>query len=136
MSRRTKETDLLESDPFAGAVNRPQLTDDQWLETYCKRMLDVLPYKAAFRNDAILYRRIADKIIGFRTGTKKGLAEMKKPGENGAFFWNVFRLVRTSHPMHWLLCSGCNGTGHVPDKPNEQCKKCFGGGYQVKYEET
>ena len=29
MSRGTNETDLLESDPFEGAVNRPQLTADR-----------------------------------------------------------------------------------------------------------
>lgn len=133
-----------EGDPIAAApdeekpekIKASDMTDDQWLETHCSKILAVLPYKVAFRNDAILYRRIAEKIIGFRTGTKKALAELKKPGANGAFFSNVFRIVRTSHPMNWLLCAGCSGTGHVKDAPTEQCKKCFGGGYQVKYEET
>ena len=112
------------------------MTDDVWLETYCKKLLDALPFKAAFRRDAILYRRVAEKTVAYRTATKKAIAEAKKVAENGIFFANLWRVVRTSHPMNWLICDGCNGTGHVADDKTKQCNKCLGGGYKVKYEET
>lgn len=117
-------------------VKKADLTDDEWLETYCGKILAALPFKTAFRRDAILYRRSLDKIVSLRTGTKKALAEAKKPGENGAFFANLFRLVRASHPMNWLVCDGCNGNGHVADDKTRQCSKCLGGGYKLKFEET
>jgi hypothetical protein len=113
-----------------------EMTDDEWLNAYCSKILSVLPYKSAFRRDAIMYKRAADKLIGFRKSMKKIVAETKKPGENGQFFSNIFRIVCASHPMNWLICDGCNGNGHVPNDKTKQCTRCLGGGYKLKYEET
>ncbi len=126
-----------DAEPNAEPVRKAtDMTDDEWLTTHCGKILEALPFKSAFRRDAILYRRISDKVIGFRTATKKALGEAKKPGENGQFFANIFRIVRASHPMNWLICDGCNGTGHVPDDKTKSCTRCLGGGYKVKFEET
>ena len=112
------------------------MTDDEWLTTHCSRILGVLPFKNAFRRDAILYRRIAEKLVGFRTATKKALAEAKMPRENGLFYANLYRVVRASHPMNWLVCDGCGGKGHVEGNTQQTCGKCLGGGYKLKFEET
>jgi hypothetical protein len=112
------------------------LSDEEWLETHCSKMMSILPYKAAYKRDAILYGRMAEKIIALRTSAKKPIAEAKKPAENGLFFSFLFKITRAAHPMNWLICDGCNGHGHKPDDKTQSCMKCFGGGYRVKFEET
>jgi ParB-like chromosome segregation protein Spo0J len=112
------------------------MTDEEWLETHCGKLLGNLPFKAAFKRDAILYRRISESLVRFRTGTKKALAEAKHTGENGAFFANIYRIVRAAHPMNWFICEGCLGTGHTPEDKSKQCNKCLGGAYKVKFEEA
>jgi hypothetical protein len=114
----------------------PPLSDEEWLETHCSKMMAILPYKNAYKRDAILYRRLAEKTIAYRTSAKKPVAEAKKPAENGLFFSFVFKLTRAAHPMHWLICDGCNGTGRKPEDKSLSCGKCLGGGYKVKFEET
>jgi hypothetical protein len=118
------------------APKAKDMTDDQWLETHCGKLLGLLVFKAAFKRDAILYRRISEKLVAFRTGTKKALAEAKHAGENGNFFANIYRIARASHPMNWLICDGCDGHGHVKDDKSKQCPKCLGGAYKLKFEET
>ena len=112
------------------------LTDDEWLETHCGKILSVLPFKIAFKRDAILYRRASEKdnLAKFRTTMKKAIAEAKKPGENGRCYHYFYSITRMSHPMHWLICDGCYGHGHVPDNKTESCKKCYGAGYTVTFE--
>ena len=110
-------------------------TDDEWLSTHCKKLFDALPHKAAYKRDAVLYRRLLEVLVKFRTGSKKALSEAKKPGENGVFYTAVLRVVRASHPMDWLICEGCNGKGFT-DKKDVSCTKCFGGGFKLKFEET
>jgi ParB/RepB/Spo0J family partition protein len=129
----------VEGSPAPGApkvVRSSDLTDDEWLETHCSKMMAILPFKNAYKRDAILYRRLAEKTIAYRTSAKKALAEAKKPAENGLFFSFVFKLTRAAHPMHWLICDGCNGTGHKPEDKSVACGKCMGGGYKVKFEEV
>jgi hypothetical protein len=118
------------------ALQPPPISDQEWLETHCSKMMSILPFKNAYKRDAILYRRMAEKIIALRTSAKKPIAEAKKPAENGLFFSFLFKITRASHPMHWLICDGCNGTGHKPEDKSVACGKCMGGGYKVKFEET
>ena len=117
-------------------TNKTKVTDQEWLTAYCKKLLEALPFKAAFRRDAILYRRLSEILPRFRTSTKKALAEAKKPGENGLFYASLLKVVRASHPMDWFICDGCNGTGHLPNAKDQWCGKCLGGGYKLKFEET
>jgi hypothetical protein len=111
------------------------MTDDEWLNTYCKKLLNALTFKAAFKRDAILYRRLSAALVKFRSSSKRPLFEAKKPGENGQWYANVYRVVRAAHPMHWFICDGCNGTGHKPEAREQPCTKCFGGGFKLKFEE-
>ncbi len=117
-------------------AHKTMMTDQEWLTTHCKKLLEALPFKAAFTRDAILYRRLSEILPKFRTSAKKALAEAKKPGENGLFYASLFKVVRASHPMDWLICDGCNGTGHLPNAEDRWCGKCLGGGFRLKFEET
>ena len=114
----------------------PELTDDEWLATHCKKLVEALPFKNAFKRDAILYRRIIENLGKFRTATKKALAEAKKPGENGLFYASLFKVVNASHPMNWLICEKCNGKGHAPETKDKPCGGCLGGGFKLKFENT
>ena len=123
----------------APAVPKPkQMTDNEWLDAHCSKILGILPFKNAFKQDALLYRRLSekDKFTAFRRFAKKLLADARKPGSNGLFFSYVYRIVHAAHPMHWLMCDGCNGNGHVPVDKTKACPKCMGGGYKVTYEQT
>ncbi len=121
----------------APPLRAAEQTDDEWLSTHCSKILDLLVFKAAFKRDAILYRRIINAgLAKFRGAVKKPMAEVKKHGENGTFYAQIFRVVRAAHPMHWLVCAGCLGKGHVPDDKKTQCPTCLGGAYKVKFEET
>ena len=121
--------------PALVPTKQVNMSDDEWLESHCSKMMAVLPFKTAFKRDAILYRRIAEKLIAFRTATKKARAEAHRPSENGLFYSHLFKITRASHPMHWLICNGCNGTGHQPDDKTKPCGMCLGGGYKVKFED-
>jgi ParB/RepB/Spo0J family partition protein len=118
------------------------LTDEEWLAKYCDPILKLLKHKAAFRRDAILYRRVVNTIANIRSSTKEALAEAKGPaGGNGGFFGSLVRVVRAAHPMHWMVCSGCNGHGYVtaPDKDGREakqtCTACNGAAYRLRLQD-
>ena len=118
-------------------LNEAEETDNEWLHAHCGKLLGLLPFKTAYKQDAILYRRIINRgLAKFRGAMKKPLAEAKKTGENGSFFAQVIRVVKAAHPMHWLMCDACLGWGHVPGDRTKMCMKCVGGGYKVTFEET
>ena len=137
-SKKAPKSKTAKQGEAADAARAPEkeMTDEKWLDLHCSKIMSILSFKTAFRRDAILYRRAFETLVRFRTNMKKPLAEAKKPGENGTFFANLYKIVRASHPMHWFMCDGCNGTGHVPDHPDQQCGKCLGGAYKLKFEET
>jgi hypothetical protein len=116
-----------------------ELTDDEWLSTYCGTILSILKHKTSFKNDAILYRRMGDAVVRFRSSVKKHLKDMKSSiGHNGAWYSNTYRIINASHPMHWLVCGTCTGTGKNPDAPAEKaepCKSCFGAAYKMRMED-
>jgi hypothetical protein len=118
------------------ALKIPELTDDAWLSTYCSNILNLLPYKTAFKRDAIAYRRLGDALPKFRKPGKKVIAECLRWGENGLFMAALMRIVRAAHPMHWLVCDGCFGHGEDPADRTKKCNKCFGAGYKLKFEDT
>ena len=117
-------------------ASNAKMTDAEWLSTYCRKLLEALPFKAAFKRDAILYRRLSEILPKFRTSTKKAIAEAKKPGENGLFYANLYKVVKASHPMDWYICEGCNGTGYMKHARDSRCSMCLGGGFKLKFEET
>jgi hypothetical protein len=120
-------------------VSKPrELSDEEWLSTYCGTILANLKHKVAFKADAILYRRTSEALTRFRTSIKKAVEEAKSPaGHNGSWYANTYRLIKASHPQHWLVCSSCTGTGKdtAQDKDSEVCPKCFGAAYKMKLED-
>jgi hypothetical protein len=120
----------------------PDLTDEEWLDTNCKSMLNLLRKKGPFRKDAVLYRRIFKSLVSLRGNTKKALAEAKGRGEgNGPFYFTILRAVRASHPGQWYLCATCDGTGTVSSKDEQgkpvqkQCPTCYGSAYRLRTED-
>ena len=130
--------------PVVPAQAKPRekdMTDDEWLKAHCDVILKSLKRTAPFKRDAILYRRMQEAIVKFRTTAKKPLAEAKHADGNGTFFGALARLVKASHPSHWMVCGGCDGTGYVvgPDRDGKEtkqtCGQCYGGAYRVKLED-
>ena len=131
---KSKSNRNVKAEPVALKI--PELTDEAWLDAHCGKILHLLPFKAAFKRDAIAYRRLGDALPKFRKAGKKAIAECQRWGENGLFMATLMRLVRAAHPMHWLVCDGCSGHGQDPADRTKKCNKCFGAGYKLKFEET
>lgn len=118
-----------------------ELTDEDWLAQRCDVVLKNLTRKAAFKRDAILYRRLADLLPKLRGSTKKALAEAKNADGNGAFFAVLNKLVRAAHPSNWLVCGECNGKGSIlgPGEDGKEaklkCPGCYGAAYKLKLED-
>jgi hypothetical protein len=112
-----------------------ELTDDEWLRTFCATPLSALKHKTPYKRDAILYRRIQEALLAFRR-TKKHVEEAKDPaGHNGAFFANCWRLVKIAHPQHWQVCGICRGDGKNVDDATKACPACLGAAYRIKLED-
>lgn len=105
------------------------MTDDEWLETYCGEILSKLKYQAIFKKDAILYRQSSDLRHKFKAGMKKLLAQGKSQTVGG-FYLLLARLVNTDHPKNWLHCGPCGGTGMSGD--NSKCGYCNGHAYSTR----
>jgi hypothetical protein len=123
-----------------------EMTDDEWLRTHCSMILSQLKHKAAFKKDAILYRRGQELLAKFRGGMKKFIEEAKsQEGHNGAFFAQLYRLLKCSHPQHWLVCGICLGDGKKPadpklppppaNEPPKPCPPCMGAAYRLKLDD-
>jgi ParB-like chromosome segregation protein Spo0J len=127
--------------PAPKAPKDKELTDEEWLAQHCDPILKGLKRKGPFKRDAILYRRLKDTLPKLRTSSKKALAEAKSSDGNGGFFGALVRVVKAAHPSNWLICGGCNGTGHVtaPDKEGREskqtCTQCHGAAYKLKLED-
>lgn len=122
-----------------GAADEDKLTDEAWLETHCKEVLNLLPHKAAFKADALFYRHTRKARIEFREKSgkvsKKALDGVKLGGKS--YYGMVARLFMVAHPGHWLRCGTCQGNGMVKVAggiASDTCKTCGGGGYTVKLE--
>jgi hypothetical protein len=116
-------------DPSQPQPSETDMTDEEWLETYCGEVLARLKYTAVYKRDAILYRKTRDARERFRNATKADLSQSKiQP--TGPFFWALARVVNIDHPRNWLPCGPCGGTGMSGDVG--KCGNCYGHAYVVK----
>ncbi len=114
------------------------LTDEEWLQDHCGTLMGQLKRKAAFKRDAILYRRLIPHLARVRTEWTSRINECKSPDGNGGFFYAVNRFVKAKHPSQWFLCETCSGSGKAPPKEGapadakaEKCITCLGAAYKV-----
>jgi ParB family chromosome partitioning protein len=100
------------------------MTDDEWIETYCGDLLGKLKYQAIYRRDAVLYRETSQARARFKADTKKALARSK--GQLvGPLYLNITKLVNMDHPKNWKFCGPCGGSGKNP-ATDEKCGACRG----------
>ncbi len=105
------------------------MTDAEWLETYCGELLARLKFQVIFKRDALIYRHSADLRHRLKAGTKKILSQSKAQLV-GPFFLRLTKLINTDHPKNWLPCGPCGGTGMSGD--NSKCGYCNGHAYGLK----
>jgi len=110
-----------------------ELSDDQWLETYCGDKIKLLKDPAKYKVDALLFRWVLEARTTFRGKVKTKAKLVKANKVYGLFFGVLNRLIAVSHPKDWPLCGSCVGKGH--DDAGQSCKTCYGGGYQLKTED-
>jgi ParB family chromosome partitioning protein len=104
------------------------LSDDQWLQKFCGKVLARLKYTHAYRRDAILYRHTREARATLRNKAKKPLA-LSKTRPNGAFARLMIHFLYVDHPCHWLACAACQGTGMIGDQG--KCRDCKGDAFQT-----
>jgi len=107
------------------------LSDNEWLTTYCSEKLEVLGHPEKFKADAILYRHTAEVRAKFRSRVKSHLAKTSEAGTRGALWGTISRLINISHPKDWHNCPVCGGAGEVDAAV---CTKCNGAGYILRSE--
>jgi hypothetical protein len=106
-------------DPAESPRSEADMSDDEWLETYCGEVLARLKYqeyrvRAATRSCTA---RSATTPHKFRSKTKKALSQSKVQVV-GPFFLLVAKFVNTDHPKRSgnMPCGPCGGTGQSGDK--------------------
>ena len=127
MPANATHTSVLGNDVVVKAEG--DMTDEEWLESYCSEILAKLKYQAIFKKDALLWRTISDGRHKFRAATKKALSQSR--GQLvGPYFLLTTKLVNTDHPRSWLHCGPCGGTGMSGDA--SRCGYCYGHGYSTR----
>jgi len=110
-----------------------EMSNDDWINTYCHDLVGKLKDPTRYREDAILYRIAKEPRHALRTCKPIQLAvKSHKATRNGALFRMVIKFYKMSHPRDWLLCSDCSGTGSSGPKV---CGACFGDGYKIATED-
>lgn len=77
-----------EKKALADAAKVPDLTDDEWFDTYCGEKAAMFKNPDRFKSDALLFHLATDPRAAFRSQMKKGLAATKKAGNYGGL-WNL-----------------------------------------------
>ncbi len=127
------------------AVKEPELSDHDWLQTYCYRILgDDAEVKLApgeqrhvakleddrdYRRAALLYRNIRTELAMLKAKTKKPV-EKSHFGGPTHFTWILVQTLGATHPNDWLICPSCLGL----NKEKPDCAECKGTGFRVKVE--
>lgn len=117
------------------AKNEDDLTDEEWITTYCSTVMVKLKKKDVFKSDAIAYRRWTKKRRRLQKEANVFLAECKsdKNLKPGPYQTTIARAFRAKHPNDWTCCGICQGTGTRKDS-NEHCGTCNGSGYKLTIE--
>ena len=108
-----------------------EMTDEEWIATYCSEKLAVLGHPEKFKADAILYREIRDARAKFRAAVKTAVKRRRDTGTTGYLWYLVNRLINISGPMDWYNCPDCGGAGEVD---GNECLKCRKAGYVIRTE--
>lgn len=115
-------------DPTEEGKTEEELSDDEWLETYCGEVLARLKYQAVYRKAALLYRHIREAVAMFRGKTKKALAQSKTQLYD-PYHRVVAAVVNVDHPKHWTPCGPCGGAGMSGNK--SKCGFCHGHAFSL-----
>jgi hypothetical protein len=113
------------------APSEDEMTDEEWLRTWCATKLNSLSKKEPYSNDAIFYRSFYNIRLPIQAKVRKLLKEAKERGKTGPYFRMVSKLFNAAHPNSWHICGGCSGTGEQQYNPGVPCTICFGNGYTV-----
>jgi hypothetical protein len=104
------------------------LTDDEWVQTYCKDLFKRIPEPARkrFKTEAILYRHTRPARQEFAARTRQALAQSRQI-DPGPFHFAMSRVVNFDHPSSWLVCGQCHGIGSIHIIGD--CPGCHGHGF-------
>ena len=127
-----KSRELEAAESAAEQEEQPKLSDDEWFNRYCAEKAALLGSPAKFKADALVFRRITEPRLLFRSKVKATLQDAEATKVTGPFHNAVDRVVSVSHPRDWPLCSRCEGGGFDGDRG--RCMTCAGAGYLLKSE--
>jgi hypothetical protein len=104
------------------------LTDEEWLFTWCAPVRDQLQDTRYFDNEAIYYRKTREERHDFRAQVRDIVARHRSTRYYELILVDI-RCGHVEHPNDWFVCSMCQGRN--VDKP--ECDHCLGNGYKVRY---
>lgn len=109
-------------------VKQAELTDDIWLETYCKKFRSLLQNTESYDIDALAFRHTSSDRGVYRGKIKNVISESRHKKWTPAVA-KMAAAAFMEHPNDWYLCHGCTGK----NKANPNCAECHGCGYRVLY---
>ena len=125
-----------------------EMSDDAWLAAYCSTVRNRLADTKAYDTSAILYRNGRKFMAVFRKSLDRDArnARLNRAGDPLTSLW--FRSITVNHPMEWLICGMCDGSGVDHSKPvqklgfaapealNPKCGACLGSGFKLSFGST
>ena len=125
-----------------------ELSDEAWLAAYCSEIRNRLADTKAYDTSAILYRNSRKFMAVFRNSAGRDIrnARLNRAGDPLTSLW--FRSVTVNHPMEWLVCGMCDGSGvdhsqpavklgfAAPEMLNPKCGGCQGAGFKLSFGST
>jgi hypothetical protein len=113
---------------IAGPAGESQVTDADWLTTYCEPTRSNIQDPTRFEEDALLYRHTRDVRAQLgKGGSKREAIELKRRGYH-PFANMLLRLIFIEHPKEWFFCGDCGGR----NVDHGECDMCHGAGYTLK----
>jgi ParB/RepB/Spo0J family partition protein len=109
---------------------------NEWIETFCARILPKLNNRAAFETESLKWREFRKIRKKAQNAVKELLESWRNRRKPGLYEKVIVQSWNVSHPNDWLPCGNCAAVGTVPigSPKGEKCPACAGGGFQLKIE--
>jgi hypothetical protein len=114
-----------------------ELSNQDWIATYCSKILPKLQNRAAFENEAIKWREFRTRVRKKAQSVVKELLDLwRSRRAPGLYEKQIYSMWWIAHPNDWVPCGNCGATGSIPmgAPRGEPCPTCEGGGFKLKVE--
>jgi hypothetical protein len=110
----------------AGPPREQDLSDAEWLATWCGPVRDELQDTTTFDRAALQFRKLRVHMRGLGHVAAGAVPDISEPG-SGPVADLIVQLTTLDHPSGWYVCGKCKGRNQ--DHPD--CDDCGGAGFRL-----